>query len=104
MCNCHRAGKRKLGPRKNANRHSSILRRSKPACASTKVTCSEFVANLCRPRPDVLKAVVTHLWNSPVGKPDINALAVLPHHKLKAANKRWSVAQDVLRSTPAKAL
>ena len=33
ICNCHRAGKRKLGSRKNANRHSSIFRRSEPACA-----------------------------------------------------------------------
>src|SRR6478672_13447490 len=67
--NCHRPGKCKLGSRKNANRHSRIFRRSEAACASTKVTCGEFVANLCRPRPDDLKAVVTHRWNSLVGSP-----------------------------------
>ena len=54
-------GKRKLGSRKNANRHSNIFRRSEPTCASTKFTCGEFVANLRRPRPDTFKAVVTHL-------------------------------------------
>jgi hypothetical protein len=41
---------------------------SEPACASSKVTGGEFVANLGRPRPDVLKAVIAHLWNS-VGSP-----------------------------------
>ena len=61
ICNCYRAGKRKLGSWKNANRHFSIFRCSEPACASTEVSCGEFVANLRRPRPDILKAVVTHL-------------------------------------------
>ena len=38
-CFCHRARKRKLGSRKNANRHSTVFRRSEPACASTKFMC-----------------------------------------------------------------
>ena len=62
ICNCYRAGKRKLGAWKNANRHFGIFRCSESACASTKVSCGEFVANLCRPRPDGLKAVVAHFW------------------------------------------
>ena len=51
ICFCHRARKRKLGSRKNANRNPRIFCRSKPARAGTKVACGEFVANLCRPRP-----------------------------------------------------
>ena len=66
FCNHRRTGKCKLGSRKNANRHSTIFRRSETACASTKVTCGEFVANLRRPPPDVLKAVVTHCRKLPV--------------------------------------
>ena len=36
ICNCYRAGKRKLGSWKNANRHFSIFRCSEPACASAE--------------------------------------------------------------------
>jgi hypothetical protein len=64
VSNRHRAGKRKLGSRKNANRHFGIFRRGEPARASTEVTCGEFVADLRRPRLDVLKAVVAHWGNS----------------------------------------
>ena len=84
-CNCHRARKRKLGSRKNANRHSKIFRRSEAACASTKVMCGEFVANLCRPRPDELKAVVAHYGNSLSEAPsstNISALSIRPHLKI----------------------
>src|SRR5262245_29870101 len=41
--------------------------RREPACAGTKVTYSEFVANLRRPRVDAVKAVVTHLGTSHLG-------------------------------------
>ena len=30
FCNCNRAGKRELGPRKNADRHGIVFRRSEP--------------------------------------------------------------------------
>src|SRR5262249_9955766 len=60
----HRVVKRKLSPRKDANRNRSIFCRSKPARAGTKVACGEFVANLCGSRPYSLKAVVTHIGNS----------------------------------------
>ena len=59
--------------------------RSEPACASTKVTCGEFVANLRRPRPDVLKAVVTHCGNSLLEAPSSAgqspAPTLLAHYK-----------------------
>src|SRR5262249_7046079 len=67
--NCHGVGKRKLRTWKDANRNRGILRSSKPARASTKVACGQFVTNLRRPRFDSLKAVVTHLRNSPCWKP-----------------------------------
>src|SRR5512136_3253375 len=38
----------------------------------------------------------TLLLEAPSTPSDISALAVLPHHKLKAAKKRWSVAQETL--------
>jgi hypothetical protein len=47
--NCHHVGKRKLRPWKDANRDRGIFCRSKPARASTKVACGQFVANLRRP-------------------------------------------------------
>lgn|SRR5512143_989932 len=43
-----------------------IFRRGEPTCAGTEVSCGEFVANLRRPRPDILKAIVAHLWTSPL--------------------------------------
>ena len=64
FCNCNRAGKRELGPRKNADRHGIVFRRSEPTRAGTEVLCGEFVTDLCRPGPDVLEAVVTHCGNS----------------------------------------
>src|SRR5262249_14533822 len=67
--NCHGVGKRKLRTWKDANRNRGILRSSKPARASTKVACGQFVTNPRRPRFDSLKAVVTHLRNSPCWKP-----------------------------------
>ena len=81
VCKCHRSGKSKLGSWKNANRYCSVFRRSEPACASTEVSCGEFVANLRRPRPDILKAVVTHLGTplleAPQPQRNINAIAGL---------------------------
>ena len=54
----------RLGPRENADRHCIVFRRSEPTCAGAEVSCGEFVADLCWPRPDVEKAVVTHCENS----------------------------------------
>jgi len=47
--NCHGVGKRKLRTWKDANCNRGILRSSKPARASTKVACGQFVTNLRRP-------------------------------------------------------
>ena len=93
ICNRYRAGKRKLGSWKNANRHISIFRCSEPACASTEVSCGEFVANLRRPRPDSLKAVVTHRWNPLLEKPlqphqTLAHLRSSPHHE-NLAPRHW---------------
>src|SRR3974390_1424716 len=87
--NCHRSGKRKLGSRKNAHRHCSIFCSGEPTCAGTEITCGEFVADLCWPRPDVLKAVVTHRrelpwWKAPSAPGNISALAVLAHQQTRS--------------------
>lgn len=47
----HRAGKCKLGARKNANRHRGIFSRGEPNCEGSEVTSGEYVADLCRTRP-----------------------------------------------------
>ena len=60
------------------------IHRSEPTRAGTEVSCTEFVANLRRPRPDVLKAVVTHCGNSLLEAPssvNISALALLAHYE-----------------------
>ena len=44
-------------------RHCLPPQRSPPS-AVTKVSCGEFVADLCSPAYDALKAVVTHCGNS----------------------------------------
>src|SRR5262245_66658247 len=98
--NCYRAGKRKLSSWKNANRHFSIFRRSEPACASTEVSCGEFVANLRRPRPDGLKAVVAHFWTPWLEAPSPSNISALarrcPAHfpPLDAGDKWHVIAAD----------
>ena len=46
FCNCNRAGKRELGPRKNADRHGIVFRRSEPTRAGTEVLCGGFFTDL----------------------------------------------------------
>src|SRR5262249_35479414 len=83
--NCHFIGKCQLGSGKKTNRNVIIFRCREPTCAGTEVTCGKFVTDLCRPRPDVLKAVVAHsgtpLLEALSPAKNISALVAQPYHK-----------------------
>jgi hypothetical protein len=61
-------GKGQLRSWSKTDHYARVLRRRKPARASTKVACRKLIANFRRPGFDAVKAVITHL-GPPFGKP-----------------------------------
>src|SRR5512132_3980623 len=59
----------------HAYHHFAVVGGSEAACPGAEVTGHKLVANLRRPRPDILKAVVTHLWKLPFGSPQLRNIS-----------------------------
>jgi|SRR5580700_2445993 hypothetical protein len=83
-------GKRKLSPWENANGNPSIFRSSESTRPCTKVPRCQLVANLCRPRCHIVKAIVAHRRNSSIGGPPATDK---PHHGVKGSCVRLGFAK-----------
>ena len=71
------AVKRQLRRRQNADRQHCVFRCCKPSRPRAKVAGGDLVADLRRPRSDVVKAVLAHIGTSRLGKP--HSTSAKPH-------------------------
>jgi hypothetical protein len=69
---------RQLRSGQYANRHARIFWRREACRPGIELTGSQLVANLCRPRFDVVKAVITHLATPTLPRPRISLSLSLP--------------------------
>src|SRR5262245_41240724 len=92
-------GEGQFRSRHHTHRQSEIIGGGEAACPGAEVTGHELIADLCRPRPDEFKAVVTHCGNSLSEAPsstNFSAPSIHPHVKIAetkgAARKKAAAA------------